>query len=251
MGVDAMATKYPGMNPYNFTMGNPIMAIDPDGNDAWPVTQQWTPKMVRAYQNFVTQESNRILAIGNLGVPTEECTFDCTDLAVVLLVRFASENGLPVSFTANRSSNESGYSFSYGDQLRSDDENLIKYDPSNPDKSIEEYTQLVRRFTGAQSIRKFDAFEIGSQELAVGDLRLSGIHTELFMDKTGDVFKIISGTIDFSNPNNGVIIDDNRVYQQFIYSSLDLFRWNEIGLGLRNDDILQLNSKPINNIIED
>ena len=33
MGVDAMATSYPGMNPYNFTMGNPIMAIDPDGND--------------------------------------------------------------------------------------------------------------------------------------------------------------------------------------------------------------------------
>jgi RHS repeat-associated protein len=32
MGVDAMATSYPGMNPYNFTMGNPIMAIDPDGD---------------------------------------------------------------------------------------------------------------------------------------------------------------------------------------------------------------------------
>jgi RHS repeat-associated protein len=33
MGVDALATSYPGMNPYNFVMGNPIMAIDPDGND--------------------------------------------------------------------------------------------------------------------------------------------------------------------------------------------------------------------------
>jgi RHS repeat-associated protein len=33
MGVDAKATKYPGMNPYNFVLGNPIMAIDPDGND--------------------------------------------------------------------------------------------------------------------------------------------------------------------------------------------------------------------------
>ena len=32
MGVDALATSYPGMNPYNFVMGNPIMAIDPDGN---------------------------------------------------------------------------------------------------------------------------------------------------------------------------------------------------------------------------
>jgi len=37
MGVDALATKYPSMNPYNFVMGNPIMAIDPDGNsvDGW------------------------------------------------------------------------------------------------------------------------------------------------------------------------------------------------------------------------
>ena len=37
MGVDALATSYPGMNPYNFVMGNPIMAMDPDGNsvDGW------------------------------------------------------------------------------------------------------------------------------------------------------------------------------------------------------------------------
>ena len=34
MGVDALATKYPGMNPYNFVMGNPIMAMDPDGNES-------------------------------------------------------------------------------------------------------------------------------------------------------------------------------------------------------------------------
>ncbi|MGB0182886.1 MAG: RHS repeat-associated core domain-containing protein, partial [Schleiferiaceae bacterium] len=33
MGVDAMATSYPGMNPYNFVMGNPLTLIDPDGND--------------------------------------------------------------------------------------------------------------------------------------------------------------------------------------------------------------------------
>ncbi|GEM_PF-2676834 len=36
MGVDALATSYPGMNPYNFTMGNPIMAIDPDGRQISP-----------------------------------------------------------------------------------------------------------------------------------------------------------------------------------------------------------------------
>jgi RHS repeat-associated protein len=42
MGVDALATKYPGMNPYNFVMGNPIMAIDPDGNDVDSNGIDWT-----------------------------------------------------------------------------------------------------------------------------------------------------------------------------------------------------------------
>ena len=35
--MDALATSYPGMNPYNFVMGNPIMAIDPDGRAASPI----------------------------------------------------------------------------------------------------------------------------------------------------------------------------------------------------------------------
>jgi len=36
MGVDALATSYPSMNPYNFVLGNPIMAMDPDGNEGFP-----------------------------------------------------------------------------------------------------------------------------------------------------------------------------------------------------------------------
>jgi RHS repeat-associated protein len=39
MGVDALATSYPGMNPYNFTMGNPLAVIDPDGNQV-----DWHPE---------------------------------------------------------------------------------------------------------------------------------------------------------------------------------------------------------------
>jgi RHS repeat-associated protein len=32
LSVDPLLTKYPSWNPYNYTMNNPIMLIDPDGN---------------------------------------------------------------------------------------------------------------------------------------------------------------------------------------------------------------------------
>jgi RHS repeat-associated protein len=55
MGVDALATKYPGMNPYNFTMGNPIMAIDPDGNDT-----TMTGWFINLYKGTLEQYKNGV-----------------------------------------------------------------------------------------------------------------------------------------------------------------------------------------------
>ncbi|MDA9908882.1 RHS repeat-associated core domain-containing protein, partial [Schleiferiaceae bacterium] len=48
MGVDALATSYPSMNPYNFVLGNPIMAMDPDG-DTVDVTSSDGALLFRLY----------------------------------------------------------------------------------------------------------------------------------------------------------------------------------------------------------
>ena len=40
LGVDPLAEKYPNVSPYSYTMGNPIMLIDPDGREVEGVTRQ-------------------------------------------------------------------------------------------------------------------------------------------------------------------------------------------------------------------
>ena len=33
LGVDEMTEKYPGWSPYNYTLNNPVIYVDPDGRD--------------------------------------------------------------------------------------------------------------------------------------------------------------------------------------------------------------------------
>ena len=40
--IDALASKYPGMSPYNFVANNPIIFVDPDGKDIIIVTSNGT-----------------------------------------------------------------------------------------------------------------------------------------------------------------------------------------------------------------
>ena len=35
LSVDPLADKYPGMSPYMYTAGNPVMLVDPDGRTIW------------------------------------------------------------------------------------------------------------------------------------------------------------------------------------------------------------------------
>ena len=40
LSVDPMSDKYPNISPYHYCHWNPIIKIDPDGNDEWEINQQ-------------------------------------------------------------------------------------------------------------------------------------------------------------------------------------------------------------------
>ncbi len=62
MNVDPLADKYPGWNPYNYTLNNPVRLIDPDGmeaddivdldkdNNVVNVVKQAGPNIIRNYK---------------------------------------------------------------------------------------------------------------------------------------------------------------------------------------------------------
>ncbi len=58
LSVDPLAGEYPGMSPYNYTAGNPVVLVDPDGRSYSPT--KWLKNLIIKWNTLNNKEKNII-----------------------------------------------------------------------------------------------------------------------------------------------------------------------------------------------
>lgn len=108
VSVDPLTTKYPELTPYQFASNQPIMSIDLDGLESWPSTRKWNADDFEQFSIFVKKEiehiHNTAIKTDATGKPVDvnrnyNTAFDCADLYIYLIAKYASIHQLPVKFT--------------------------------------------------------------------------------------------------------------------------------------------------------
>lgn len=160
---DPLFKSYPFYTPYQYAANTPIWAIDLDGLEAWTKTRDWEPMDLIQYSDFVTTELNAITAKYLEGEISKHTFFDCADIAVHLIINYAAEQGLPISFTDIN-----------GNEIRYDD---VRFN------TAEGFEDQVRGFTNVQSLTN-DTESIVADEKRTGDMNFYGtIHLNLLRDR--------------------------------------------------------------------
>ena len=90
--MDALAEKYYPWSPYVSCGDDPVNYIDASGDSAWAVRRQWSEE---DSENFSKYAQDRLMYYYENGIK-----IDCADLALSVLIDYASENGLPLQLTS-------------------------------------------------------------------------------------------------------------------------------------------------------
>jgi len=90
--MDPKAEEFYSNSPYAYCMNNPARFVDFKGDSAWSVTREWNDNDQKGFADFASQRLKSY----------EGKNIDCADLALSVIIDYASENGLPLEIsTAN------------------------------------------------------------------------------------------------------------------------------------------------------
>lgn len=141
---DRLSERYSELSPYHYALNNPLRYVDINGDSAWNITNSWTQESVRTFQEFVKTKTQEYKDQGK--------KFTCEDLALSLLIEFASANGLPVTIV-----NGEG-----------------KFDARSEDFSdVESFRTAVLKTTGAPDLQRSEnTVDVDPNKLSAGDMQL-------------------------------------------------------------------------------
>ena len=194
-------------NLYHYAGNNPVKYIDPDGLAAWDSTNEWSQDYIDEYSCYV---SNKIEEYSESGEK-----FTCEDLALSLLIDFASEHNLPVTII-----NESGTFSSDGKEF----------------SSVDQFKNKVLSSTAASDI-ELNTIMIDLTEATSGDLICmdTGVpngtkddkysHIQVITGKLGNFFSISQGNISGGSSKYNSSLYGGELIQSRIYDwNKDIFK---------------------------